>query len=112
MFPGMNRRQAEQMMRQMGIKQEPIEALEVIIRTAEKDIVIREPDVQKVNMMGQETFQIMGRVETRSRSSEPDISDEDITTVMDTVNVSKEKALAAIKESKGDLAQAILNLQK
>ena len=112
MFPGMNKRQAEQMMRQMGIKQEPIEALEVIIRTPTKDLVIASPEVVKINMMGQDTFQITGRIQERSISTEPEINPEDIDTVMMSAEVTKEEALLAIKETKGDLAQAILNLKK
>jgi len=95
MFPGMNKRQAEQMMRQMGIKQEPIEALEVIIRTPTKDLVIASPEVVKINMMGQDTFQITGRIQERSISTEPEINPEDIDTVMMSAEVTKEEALLA-----------------
>ncbi len=48
----MNPRQMQQMMRKMGIQQQEIDATEVIIKTADKEIVITEPNVSKVNMMG------------------------------------------------------------
>ena len=52
MIPGMNPRQMQQAMKKMGIKQEEIDALAVIIRTRDKDIILRNPSVQKINMMG------------------------------------------------------------
>ena len=66
MIPGMNPRKAAQMMKKMGIKQVDIEATQVIIKTADKDLIINNPSVQKVNMMGQETFQIAGELEEQA----------------------------------------------
>ncbi|MEK6968273.1 MAG: nascent polypeptide-associated complex protein [Nanoarchaeota archaeon] len=108
----MNKRQAEQMMRQLGMKSEQIEATEVVIRTPTKEIVISEPDVTKINMMGQDTFQVVGRITERSLPTEPEISEEDIQTVMDSASVGKEEAFKAISDANGDLAQAILNIKK
>ncbi len=112
MFPGMNSRKAAQMMKKMGIQQVEIPATEVIIKTPEKEIVITEPQVSKVNMMGQETFQVVGEANERELSSEPEISDEDIQTVAEQAKVSEQDAKQAILEAKGDLAEAIINLQK
>ncbi|MDD5086328.1 MAG: nascent polypeptide-associated complex protein [Candidatus Nanoarchaeia archaeon] len=112
MFPGMNSRKAAQMMKKMGIQQVEIPATEVIIKTPEKEIVITEPQVSKVNMMGQETFQIIGEVNERELSSEPEINEEDIKTVAEQANVSEQQAKEAIQEAKGDLAEAIISLQK
>ena len=100
----------KQMMKRMGIQQQEIEATEVIIRMPEKEIIIRNPQVSKVNMMGQETFQIAGDAEERERSSEPDINDDDVQTVIAQTGASEEQAKAAIKVHKGDLAAAILSL--
>lgn len=99
-------------MQRMGIQQQEVEALEVIIRCHDKDIVIPNPQVAKVNMMGQESWQITGTAEERQRSAEPDIKEEDIRTVMDQTGASHDDAFKAIKASKGDLAGAILSLQK
>ncbi|HIJ11013.1 TPA: nascent polypeptide-associated complex protein [Candidatus Woesearchaeota archaeon] len=110
MFPGMNPRKMQAMMKQMGIKQVDIPATEVIIRTAEKEIVVLNPSVAKVNMMGQETFQISGSIEERSLDTTPDISEEDIKTVMQQAGVSEEKAKEAIEAHNGDLAEAIMSL--
>ncbi|MBI2668399.1 nascent polypeptide-associated complex protein [Candidatus Woesearchaeota archaeon] len=109
MIPGINPRQMQQAMRKLGIQQTEIPATEVIIRTEDKEIVIRNPSVQKVNMMGQETFQIAGDIEECKIKEE--ISEEDIKTVMEQTNVTKDQAKKALEDSEGDLAQAIMNLQ-
>ena len=112
MFPGMNSRKAAQMMKKMGIQQVEIPATEVIIKTPEKEIVITEPQVTKVNMMGQETFQIIGNINERELSTEPEINEEDIQTVMEQADVTEEEAKKAIENSEGDLAKAIISLKK
>ena len=61
MIPGMNPRMMKQAMKRMGIQQQEIEATEVIIKTADKEIIITDPSVSKVNMMGQQTWQIAGK---------------------------------------------------
>ena len=53
MFPGMNPREMQKAMKRLGIKQEEIDAEEVIIKTAGKSLVIKNPHVSRVNMMGQ-----------------------------------------------------------
>lgn len=112
MMPGMNPRKVQQMMKQMGIQQVEIPASEVIIRSEGKDIVITNPSVQKVNMMGQETFQISGDIHEQEVSTTPEISEEDIKTVMEQANVDKETARKAIEDADGDLAEAIMKLAK
>jgi len=108
----MNPRQMKQAMKKMGINQEQIDAQEVIIRLADKDIIIRNPDVAKVNMMGQETFQIVGEVTEQSRETAPEINEEDVQTVVDQTSVSREIARRAIEDANGDLAEAIMSLQE
>ncbi|HSU72739.1 MAG TPA: nascent polypeptide-associated complex protein [Candidatus Binatia bacterium] len=99
-------------MKRLGIQQEELDAHEVIIKLHDKDLVITNPQVAKVNMMGQETFQISGAITERSRSSEPDISADDVQAVMDQTGASRDKAAAAVKKHHGDLAAAILDLQQ
>ena len=70
-------------MKQLGIQQVEIPAIEVIIRTDKKNIIISNPSVAKVNMMGQENFQISGDVHEEELSSVPEISEEDVGTVME-----------------------------
>ena len=112
MMPGMNPRKMAQMMKRMGIQQTEIDATEVIIRTPDKELVVMNPQVSKVNMMGQETLQVVGEIHERDISSGPEISEEDIKTVMEQAGVSEEEAKTAIDENDGDLAAAIMSLQK
>lgn len=107
----MNPRKMQQMMKQLGIQQAEIPATEVIIKAKEKNIIITTPSVSKVNMMGQETFQISGDVHEEEVSSVPDISEEDIKTVMEQTGADRNTARKAIKKAEGNLAEAILNLK-
>ena len=111
MFPGINPREMQKAMKKLGIKQEEIDAELVIIRTADKDLVIRNPQVSKVNMMGQETFQISGEIAEVEKESKAEINEDDISTVMGQAGCTKEEALESIEESGGNLAEAILKLQ-
>ena len=108
----MNPRKMQQMMKQLGIQQVEIPASEVIIKSDQKDIIITNPSVSKVNMMGQETFQIMGVVEERLHTLQLEISEEDIKTVMEQTGVDEETARKALEDHDGDLAEAILTLKK
>jgi len=102
-----------QAMKRLGIQQVEIPATEVIIKTPDKDIIILDPQVSKVNMMGQDTIQVVGRIVEREHSSEAvEISEDDVKTVMDQAGVSEEEAKEAITKHKGDLAAAIMSLQK
>lgn len=109
----MNPRQMAQAMKKMGINQEEIDAIAVIIRTKTEDIIIRNPSVQKVNMSGSSSYQISGDEERRRNDDddEIEISDEDIETVATQGKVSKDKAKELLIKNKGDLAASILELQ-
>ena len=109
MFPGMNPRDMKNAMKRLGIQQQEIEATEVIIKTADKELVFQNPEVSKVNMMGQETWQIVGKSMERSREL---FSEDDVKTVMKQSNVTEEEAREALTNSNGDLAEAILHLKK
>lgn len=111
MIPGMNPRDVQKAMKKLGIKQEEIEATKVIIKTNDKEIVINNPQVSKVNMMGQETFQIVGQPEEHPISSEPEINEDDIKTVMEQTSATEEQAKDAIEKNEGDLAKAIMELK-
>lgn len=112
MLPGVNPRQMQKMMKRMGMQQSEIEAEEVIIKLTDgNDIIIRPANVVKVNMMGQQTFQITGEEHLQERDSSPEISEDDVNTVMEQTGKDKDTVMAAIEKHKGDLAEAILELQ-
>ena len=111
MFPGVSPREMQKAMKRLGIKQEEIDAELVIIKTHDKDLVIRNPQVSRVNMMGQETFQVVGSIEEVEKDAKAEINEEDIDTIIGQTNCTKEEAMEAIEESNGNLAEAILKLQ-
>ena len=116
MIPGMNKKQMKQMERQMkkmGMKMEELEGdREVIIRFDEKELVIDNPSVSLMNVMGQETYQIEGQAREVELEYEVEIPDEDIEMVANSANVSQDEARAALEECKGDLAEAIMKLNQ
>ena len=109
MFPGMNPKDLQKAMKKLGIKQEEIEATEVIIKCPDKDLIIRNPQVSKVNAMGQETIQIVGDIEEVSAAR---FSEDDVKTVAEQAKVSEAKAREVLEKNNGDLAKSILELQK
>jgi|WetSurMetagenome_2_1015567.scaffolds.fasta_scaffold1425525_1 nascent polypeptide-associated complex subunit alpha len=110
MMPGLDPRAMQAAMKKMGIKQSEIDATEVVIRTPEKEIIISNPSVTKIDMMGQTSFQIAGEISERQPQAE--ISQEDVKTVIDQSGASEEEAKKALKENNGDLAAAIISLKK
>jgi nascent polypeptide-associated complex subunit alpha len=103
-----NPKQIEKAMKKMGMQAVPIEAEEVIIKTPDKDIVITNPQVTNINMMGQQTYQVVGEAEERPRER---FLDDDVKMVMEKAGVGEEEAKKALEEE-GDIASAILKLKK
>ena len=101
----------KQAMKKLGIKQQEIEAKEVIIRCEGKDLVIPDPQVTRMDMSGQKTFQVVGEAEEREHDTTPEVNEDDLQTVMNQAGVSREEAEKAIKEADHDLAQAVMSLQ-
>jgi nascent polypeptide-associated complex subunit alpha len=104
------------MMDRMGLKIEEFgDCTEVVFRMASgKELVIQSPQVTRMKTGGQDVFQVAGRLEERAPESHeegPGMSQEDVQLVAEQVGVSLDEARAALVESKGDLAQAILNLK-
>ena len=111
MMPGMNPRKMQQIMKQMGMKQKEIPAMRVIIETQDGNLVFENPSVTETQVQGQSTFQIMGKYAVVKQETEIDIPDEDVELVSSQAGVTKEAARKALEIAKGDLAQAIMDLQ-
>lgn len=110
---GLNPRKMKRMMRQMGIKMEELEDVEeVIIRMSDRELVIPDAEISITEMKGQKTYQIMGDAQERERETKPEISEEDVTLVVEQANVDENTAKKALEETNGDIAQAILNLKE
>ncbi len=112
MFPGMNPRQMRQVMKKVGMEQEDLSVLQVVFKMQGKALVFDNPSVSKINVMGQESYQVIGTPREEHENLTPDISDDDIETVVDQTGCSRDDAFKALKESDGDLAVAIMNLKK
>jgi nascent polypeptide-associated complex subunit alpha len=111
---GMNPKQLKQMqrsMKQMGMDMKELKGTtEVIIKMKNKELIIKNPKVNVMDFMGQQTYQITGKVKEQAIESELVIPEDDIELVIAQTGVSHEDAENALKESKGDLAEAIMKL--
>lgn len=106
---GMNPAKIKGMMKQMGINQEDIEASRVTIEKNDGNkIVIDNPNVVKITMQGQESFQVSGEV----REEEVGIKESDVLLVMEKTGKKKEIVIEALEESNGDIAEAIVKLSE
>ena len=99
----------KQAMKKMGVKQEEIDASRVIIEGHDKKIIINNPSVVKVNMMGKDSFQISGNV---SEEELEKFNLEDVKTVVSQAGCSEEDARIALEESDGDIAEAIISFKE
>lgn len=112
MFPGMgkiNPQQMKQMMRQMGISTEDVEASEVHIMLKNGKVrKLTDVSVSIMTVQGQKTYTINAKNET----DESPILPEDVDMVVTAVGVSKEVAQHALEENDGDIAKAIESLKK
>ncbi|VVC02179.1 Nascent polypeptide-associated complex protein [uncultured archaeon] len=107
MLPGMDPKNMAKMMKQMGIKSDEIDATKVTIELKEGGmLVVFEPSVIQIEMQGQKSFQVSGKVQEEEEAGE-----EDIKMVMEAAGVSREEAMNALRECDGDIAEAILKLK-
>jgi nascent polypeptide-associated complex subunit alpha len=104
----LNPKQMEKMAKQLGMKMESIDAEQVIIKLqAGGEIVIDNPQVSKINMMGQDTFQVTGDVTEKDEEGEED----DVEIVSEKAGVSHDEARRVLDET-NDIAEAILRLKE
>ena len=104
----MDPKKMQAVMKQMGIKQEEVEALRVIIEKEDGRIVIDNPSVQKIIVQGNESWQVTG--EAREEEGNGGVREGDIKIVMDKTGKSEKEAKKALEASKGDIAEAIIAL--
>lgn len=96
---------AMKMLQRMGLRVDELKAKRVIIETEDGNLIFENPQVMKTTMQGQTAYQIVG-----TPVLEEKISEEDIELVMQKTGASREEAEKALKEAKGDIAEAILKL--
>jgi nascent polypeptide-associated complex subunit alpha len=111
---GMNPKQLKQMqrtMKQMGMDMQDVKGVsEVLIKFKNKELIIKNPKVNLMNFMGQDTYQITGKVEERKLELELVIPEDDVELVSNQTGASKEDARKVLQETNGDLAEAIMRL--
>jgi nascent polypeptide-associated complex subunit alpha len=106
----MDNRQARRAMERMGINMKELpDVQEVVIRTADKELHIRNATVSEVNAQGNRVFQVAGDVE-ETEVEKKAFNDEDIVLVQQQAGVNRERAVAALTEADGEVARAILKL--
>ncbi|WP_284007540.1 nascent polypeptide-associated complex protein [Haloarcula pelagica] len=123
---GMNPRKMKQMMEQMGIDMDDIDAEEVIIRTPDEELVFTDAEVQLMEAQGQKTYQVVGEPESRELGAgEPNEDDtdaddgdddsaidaDDVELVAMRAGVDEETAREALEANDGDLADAVDQLE-
>ncbi|WP_247731107.1 nascent polypeptide-associated complex protein [Halovivax limisalsi] len=117
---GLDPRKMEQMMDQMGIDMDELDAEEVIIRTADRELVFESPDVTKMDARGQETYQVIGSPNERERGAGGDeaggasaggFDEEDVELVATRTGAGEDAAREALEATDGDLAAAVARLE-
>lgn len=122
---GLNPRKMQQMMKQMGIDVEELDAEEVIIRTGDEELYFDGAQVTKMDAQGQETYQIVGEPNVRETGGDDTealeegadeagnggIPDADVEIVAQRAGVTESTARDALEENDGDLAAAVSQLE-
>jgi len=104
-------REMRRMLDKMGLEMKDLgDVEEVIIKTRTKEIFLNKPQIIEMKGKDSTIFQIVATSIEEAVKEVPSFSEEDITLVMLQASVTRDKALVALTESKGDIAQAILNL--
>jgi nascent polypeptide-associated complex subunit alpha len=97
----------QQMMKQMGMDMDEIKADKVEIHVGDKKMVFKDPEVNKIDMQGQEMFQLVGNYTEEETNS---VSEDDIELVMQKTDCSEEEAKKALQDAE-DVAEAVMQLQ-
>ena len=108
----------DQMMKQVGLSVEEMSDVEeVVIKTADAELVFEDASVTIMDAQGSKMYQITGTpVKRPKRELEPEqeqevrISAEDVEIVMEKAGCGAEEAKATLIETRGDLAEAISRL--
>ncbi len=104
-------REMRRMLDKMGLDMKPMDNVEeVIIKTDRKELYLIKPQIIEMKGKDNTIFQVVATDIEEKQREVPSFKEEDIILVMQQANVSREKAIQALTETKGDMAQAILNL--
>lgn len=105
MIPGMNMNQIKKLMKDV----ENIPAERVIIE-GPKRYVIENPQVVRMNVMGQDSLQVIGNLKEAPEEKEL-FTDEDVKLVVQQTGADEEDVREKLIENDGDIAKTILDLK-
>ena len=124
---GLDPRKMKQMMKQMGIDVDELDAEEVVITKSDgEQLVFDDPDITVMDARGQQTYQVVGEPTTREADAGgasavesgddegaggDEIPDEDVEIVAGRTGASEEDAREALEATGGDLAAAVERLE-
>jgi nascent polypeptide-associated complex subunit alpha len=104
-------REMRRMLDKMGLDMTTMDNVEeVIIKTDKKELYLVKPQVIEMKGKDSTIFQVIASDIEEKQRDVPTFKEEDLILVIQQANVSREKAVHALTESKGDIAQAILSL--
>jgi nascent polypeptide-associated complex subunit alpha len=95
----------------MGLEMKDIGNVEeVVIKTDNKELYLLKPQVIEMKGKDSTIFQVVATDIEEKQKEIPTFKDEDITLVIQQSNTTREKAIQALIDARGDIAQAILSL--
>ena len=99
------------MLDKMGLEMKDLGNIEeVIIKTENKELYLIKPQVVEMKGKDSTIFQVVATDIEEKQREVPSLREEDIILVMQQANVPRERAVQALIDAKGDMAQAILTL--
>jgi nascent polypeptide-associated complex subunit alpha len=98
----------QQMMKQMGMDMEEIDADEVVVKVGDQKMVFKNPNLSKIDAQGQEIFNLQGNYTEEKIEQGPD--PEDIELVTQKTGCSEEEAREALEDAE-DVAEAVMQVQ-
>ena len=104
-------REMRRMLDKMGLEMKDLGNIEeVIIKTENKELYLIKPQVVEMKGKDSTIFQVVATDIEEKQREIPSLREEDIILVMQQANVLRERAVQALIDAKGDMAQAILTL--
>jgi nascent polypeptide-associated complex subunit alpha len=104
-------REMRRMLDKMGLEMKDLGNIEeVIIKTENKELYLIKPQVVEMKGKDSTIFQVVATDIEEKQREVPSLREEDIILVMQQANVPRERAVQALIDAKGDMAQAILTL--
>ena len=100
------------MMKQLGLKTEELKTVKITVELEDGKVMeFENATLMIMDMKGQKMYQINGEPTIVSNGPPPASNDEDIKMIMEQAHCTREQAEQALKDSNGDIAEAIMTLE-